>query len=78
MTITKEILEKAKNGMKVLKNNNEMNAYISMEGKYSRDIDYIVERNNSYYCGVGTNRYVFWERSSYGFTFDESLFEEVK
>lgn len=74
MTITKEVLKKAKEGMKAIIRTGRT-CYIQMRYD-SRYIDYIVEKGNPYYCGSRADSYVFWDDNVYGFTFSSDIFEK--
>jgi hypothetical protein len=78
MKITREILKKAQEGMMACERTGK-NAWIQMRFNDERNVDYIVEKGNHYFCGQNENAYVYWENgSSYGFTFSPNIFEDNK
>ncbi len=77
MTITKKVLKKAEEGMKILERTGKT-AYIKMRNGNERYIDYIVEKGNFYYCSSDEDAYVYWDGSIYGFTFSPDIFETKK
>jgi len=75
MTITKEILEQAKEGMRSLERTGR-NCYVYMSRDEPRRIEWMVEKWNPYFCGQCEDVYVYWDSFVYGFTFEASLFAE--